>query len=468
MNKKVAIAFILLAFVPIACRHGSRKTFTSHPLCPADEIAEPAGSQEKPPVSKDSCGLAQDKRCAQAAKKKKVAIAWSKGGGAHKSMLDALRTYLCPEYELIAFNPLERFWGKLDPLRALTFGYIDGEDFYNCLLARDFRWVINRAFCFGTSSMRRHTRYIEDQLENYFRIEKPDIIISVIPVLNYALNEAARRVNKPFLMVAPDCDTTHYLTDMYPTRPFFCTLPFDDDLLRAAARNAWIPEHFIKAYGFPLRLDFFEPKDRVQIRKNFGVPDGKPVVMILMGATGSSKSVAYLKHLAKMDMSLHLIICIGKNEGIRKTIERIKFPPSITNSIIGFTRRISDLMSISDVLITKAGATTLCEAVEMRLPLIIDHVSTALEIERMQPAFVKKHELGEVLTSYRDLPGVLTRLLTDYSYKNGIRERMALFSSRAFPQKIKRLIKHILKESEEGRYTPEPDKIYGFRWLRPG
>ncbi len=401
-------------------------------------------------------------------KKKKVAIAWSKGGGAHKSMLDALKNYLCPEYDLVAFNPLEKVWGKLDPVRALSFGYMDSEDFYNCLLARDCRWIINKTFFFGISSMRRHTRYLEDELEKYLRIEKPDLVISVIPVLNYALNEAARRLNIPFLLIAPDCDTSRYLTDMYPSRPFYCTLPFDDELLRDKAKEAWIYPYFIKAYGFPLRPDFFQPKDKKQIRKDFGVPANKPVVMMLMGATGSSKSVAYLKHIAKMDFSLHLLICIGKNEAIRKSIERIKFPPNVTRSIIGFTRRISDLMAISDVLITKAGATTLVEAIEMQVPLLIDSVSEPLEVERMQPEIVKKHKLGEVLTSYNDLPKKLTRMLTDINYKTSIREHMAPLSNKKFPHKIKTLIRHILKEADQERYTPEPEQLFGFRWIRPG
>ena len=308
--------------------------------------------------------------------------------------------------------------------------------------------------------MRRHTRYVENRLVDFLSGCKPHLVISVIPVFNYALNEASRRLNIPFLMIAPDCDTTHYLTDMYPSRPFYCTLPFNDELLLEKASAAWIYPHYIKEFGFPLRRDFFETKDEARIREDFKIPDNKPAVMVLMGATGSSKCLAYLKRLMHIDIPFHLIMCIGRNESVRKTIERVVLPAHITISIVGFTKRISDLMSVSHALITKAGATTVCEAIEMRVPLILDHVSTPLEIERMQPDFVKKQKLGVVLTSYDDLSRVLTKALTDDNYRNGIRKRMERLSNKTFPRRIKALIKRILERSEHEWATPEQGKIY--------
>jgi processive 1,2-diacylglycerol beta-glucosyltransferase len=397
--------------------------------------------------------------------KKIIVIAWSKGGGAHKSMLDALTRYLSNEYKVIPFNPLDKVLGYLDVIRYGTFGALDAEDFYNMLLVKDMRWTINTSLGFGIAAMRRHTRELEDELVRHLKPIKPDLIISVIPVLNYALNEAGRRLNVPFLLVAPDCDISRYLTDMYPSRPFYCTLPFKDELLLDKATEAWVYPHFIKEYGFPLRPEFFEPKDRESIRKEFKLPAGKPVVMILMGATGSSKSMAYLKHLP--DMSLHLVICIGKNESLRAHIERLSFPSSVTRSIVGFTKKIADLMAISDVLITKGGAATVAESVEMQLPLIIDDVSMPLKLERLQSEFVKKHRLGELLTSYSDLPRILKRLLTP-SCKASIQERMRPWTNATFAPRVKALIKDILEHAQQDCCTPEAVPVRSFRWLRPG
>ena len=61
--------------------------------------------------------------------RKRIVIAWSKGGGAHKSMLDALRDYLSDEYDIIAYNPLEKIWCKFDPIKVVTLGYMDGHVF---------------------------------------------------------------------------------------------------------------------------------------------------------------------------------------------------------------------------------------------------------------------------------------------------------------------------------------------------
>lgn len=409
--------------------------------------------------TKDAC--APEKK-----RKKKILIAWSKGGGAHKSMLDALREYLSDDYELIAFNPLERTWTRFDLIRFCSCGYMDGEDFYNSLLSRDFRWVINKIFFCGTGSMRRHTKYLEDQIEYCLRKERPDLIVSVIPIFNYALNEVGRRLNIPFLMIAPDCDTTHYLWGLYPTRPFYATLPFKDDLIRKKAAEAWIEDHFVKEFGFPLRKSFFEPKDHQAIATEFGLPQGVPRIMLLMGATGSSKVLKYLKHLSKIEKRLHLIICIGRSSHLRAQIHELKFPDNITFSVIGFTKKIADLMAVCDILITKAGASTVCEAVHMKLPLILDHVSQPLEIERLQPMFVHRNKLGELLTCYEDLPRIIDKLLNNKEYRAGIKSRMSAFSNITFPERLSALIKEILARAEENKTTPE-GYTCGLRWIRP-
>ncbi len=462
--KKLFFAILFSFFVPTRVSFGAslpqfKDTIDSYKEIAGsnfiDEIKLPCKSLHQ------ACG-----QHSQAKPKKKILIAWSKGGGAHKSMLDALREYLCDEYEVIAFNPLERIWTRFDLIRSCSCGYMDGEDFYNSLLANDYRWIINKIFFCGTGSMRRHTKYIEDQLELCFRKERPDLIISVIPIMNYALNEVGRRLHIPFLMIAPDCDTTHYLNNLYPTRPFYATLPFKDDLLRQKANASWIEDHFIKEYGFPLRKNFFEPKNKKAIIEKFGFPEDAPRVMLLNGATGSSKALKCLKHLAKIDRRLHLIICIGKSKHLKPKIQELKFPANITYSIIGFTKRIPDLMAVSDMLISKEGASTVCEAVHMELPLILDHVSEPLEIERLQPVFVQRNKLGELLTCYEDLPRIIHKLLDDTAYVAGIRARMKAFSNMTFPERLKTLIEHILSQSAQKKYTPEGINP-GMRWLRP-
>lgn len=379
--------------------------------------------------------------------RKKIAIAWSKGGGAHKSMLDALKTYFADSYDLMEFCPFEVGWGGLDPVRKLTFHYMDGEDLYNYLLANDMPWLINKMHCCGLTSLKRHRKYIQKQLADYISKDKPDLIISVIPILNSALADVSVQLKIPFLLIAPDINIRTYFTEKLPVDNFYCTIPFSDEFCWKTAIRCGVDPHTIMTTGFPLRLDFFEPKDRPAIRKQFEIPAGKPIVMILMGGVGSSKVVKYVRKIIKMDKACHLIVCIGKKESIRRTLERMKKSGKVSLSIIGFTRQISDLMAVSDVLISKPGATSLSEAIQMELPVILDNTSTTLEVELLHLDFIKKNKLGVVVNKFSELESALDFMLnTDNNH--GIRQRMKKFGHADFPKKIKDILCHIFDHQE--------------------
>ncbi len=381
--------------------------------------------------------------------RKKIAIAWSKGGGAHKSMLDALKSYFAETYEVVDFCPFEIGWASLDPIRKLTFCYYDGEDLYNCLLSNDMPWLINKLHNFGLTALRRHRNHIEKCLEDYIRKLNPELIISVIPHLNSAMADVAQRLKIPFLIIAPDLNIRTYFISEPPKDNFYYTIPFNDEIGWKTAIRCGVDPHCIMTTGFPLRLDFYGVKDHAAIRKQFSIAADKPVVMILMGGVGSSKVIKYVKRILKtIKIPLHIIVCIGKTESLRRPIERMKKPADITLSVIGFTKHISDLMSVSDVLISKPGPTSISEAIEMQLPLLLDNTSTTLEVERLHLEFIKKNNLGVVLNSYSDLDEALPSLLAK-GINAAIRNRMKNFSNADFPQKITKVIQHIFKQQEK-------------------
>ena len=85
------------------------------------------------------------------------------------------------------------------------------------------------------------------------------------------------------------------------------------------------------------------------------------MVMVFMGGAGSLASYRYVRTLAKLAMPMHILVCLGRNMRLSRNINKILLPPEVTLTIIGFTDRIADLMSISDVLITKPGPGSVCE-----------------------------------------------------------------------------------------------------------
>jgi spore coat polysaccharide biosynthesis predicted glycosyltransferase SpsG len=143
-----------------------------------------------------------------------------------------------------------------------------------------------------------------------------------------------------------------------------------------------------------LRKDFFTPKDTKAIRKEWDIPDGKKVIMLMRGSTGSDTILDYVYKLIKIDQPLHLLVCIGRNTAIipklnsLKTHE-LKTDGKVSFSIVPFTPKIPELMAVSDLLITQPSPNVCNEAMHMKLPILVDMTGPCLFWEKATLDWIK-------------------------------------------------------------------------------
>jgi len=393
-------------------------------------------------------------------KPRTVLVAWSKGGGAHKAMLDSIKAYLKDSsYIVEAWNPFEETLASLDPIRKFTVHGMDGEEMYNFLLSKDVPWVTNKFYEFGLQAINRHRKRIEKLIEQHIIRTKPCLVISVIPMFNYEMASICHRHDIPFLLMAPDLNIENYfskpVTSDFKNMHIF--LPFDDKECMRLASKVGIESYMIRGIGLPLRPEFYaqEEKDIEAIKKDFDIPAGKPVVMMLMGGAGSGKMFNYIRALGEVKEPIHLVLCVGRNERIMKKIKRASLPPHITLSVVRFTKRISDLMAASDLLITKSGPTTISEAIAMRLPLLLDNTTTVLELEKMHLDFVEDKQIGQNLSRFKDLPRSINAMLFNKEYRKQLKENMTDQFDSDFPHKVVQIIDQLIDAAEVSIDEPQ-------------
>lgn len=380
--------------------------------------------------------------------KKKVLIFMSKGGGGHISVSNALKSYLEDGYEVTIANFFEDVMSPVDTIRYLTFGRASGEDIYNFCLQNRFISLVNGFTKLGAWTLRQKSTSIEPLIYDFIARHKPDLIVSVIPVVNFIILPVAKKLNTPFLVVTNDLDTTNYINGITEVdyKKFYYTVPFNDRDIFSKFRSARIPRSQLAVTGFPLRPEFYDKiKDKELIKKDFNIPSGKKVVMILMGGAGSFVCYRYVRALTRLKKPMHLIACIGRDERLRESINGIMLPSHITLSIVGFTNRISDLMAVSDILITKAGPNSICEAVASSLPVLVDQTTGNIWWEVLNVDFVMKNQIGDVVTRFKEINNKVTRFLDDDVYIQSVKKRMNRIQSGVnFKQKIRRLVDRIV------------------------
>ena len=330
----------------------------------------------------------------------------SKGGYGHMAACATLKNILT-DYEVSIINPFETTLASLDIVKKITWGRTDCEQFYNGLLTNGWIRFMN-FFCHKPAFylIHRNRKSIEQKLWRLLKQEKPDLLISTIPLINYPASCAAEHLNIPFLLVTLDADLTKWLLDLEKhTHPnFVLTVGTKTPLIRKQLAAKRIPDSTIREIGCPLRKDFFETKNKAQILHEWCIPTNKPIAMLIRGGAGSNQLITYVKTLLRYDQPLHLLVCVGRNTKLAKQLNRLRKKEGlVTFSIIPFTTRISDLMFVSDLIITQPTPNACNEAMHFGIPILIDKTSPTLFWENATVDLINIHGTGAVFKRMRQL-----------------------------------------------------------------
>lgn len=385
--------------------------------------------------------------------KKKVLIFTCHGGGGHISASNSMTEILKDKYEVVQVDPFidSEIFGqnRFDFIKGVSFGYVNAIDFYNYLLRNRWNWVMNKLSDMGCWWVTKQEKKMVKVLSDYVDGKNVSMFISVSPFLNNVILTVAQNLNIPFLVVPTDLNTETFAFGMSsPTyKKFAFSLPFNDQLLIDKIKSVNIPKDSLKFVGYPIKKEFFQDKskDKKKLKEEFNIPENKTVVMILMGSEGSRAIYQYVYNLARNKNKIHLIVCIGRNHHLKERIDLIRFKKNITYSVFGFTDRIRDLMESSDLLITKPGSSSLCEAIQLGIPLFIDQTGILLKWENINGDFLKKHKIGEVIKTYTKTNKLVNKFINDEKYRVSLKANFAKLKRIDFATPFKSLVDEMLK-----------------------
>jgi 1,2-diacylglycerol 3-beta-galactosyltransferase len=180
----------------------------------------------------------------------------------------------------------------------------------------------------------------------------------------------------------------------------------------AQARGMGHPEdHIFQASGMILHPRFYEPpiEDKVAEREKLGLRPDLPTALVLFGGFGSGVMLDIAERLDRSDLQLQLIFICGKNQKLAKALhERTSRLPRFVE---GFTTRVNQYMQTADFFIGKPGPGSVSEALAMHLPVIVERNARTLPQERYNADWILENEVGEVLSSFRQIVPAVARLI---------------------------------------------------------
>ncbi len=332
---------------------------------------------------------------------KKILILSSTGGYGHTAAAKTLINILPEGYAFKIIHPINEL--KL-------IGVPSGESFYNYFVSRNLHGCMNFVAKFvAPPILKLHTKKMEKLIKNHLINEQPDLLISLIPFVNYPCTEAARKLNIPYLLITTDNDLYNWVIGLEKMKHprFSVTIGSDLQSTRLLLEKKGVTPDAIHTIGLPLRPQFFSEKTKDELRQSLGVKSGQKVILIIMGGVGGNNALRFAKKILKEQTNVFLIVCTGKNRSLQKKLANIHSQSSNSLKVVPFTEEIPDYMKASDLIITKPGPGTLNEAFEMKVPVLIDETNTSLYWEKSNIELIKKLGVGQSIKDLDDLSTIL-------------------------------------------------------------
>jgi 1,2-diacylglycerol 3-beta-galactosyltransferase len=208
--------------------------------------------------------------------------------------------------------------------------------------------------------------YVRRKLRKVINRYPADMIVSVHPVANDPFLHALGKQRPPFITVVTDLVTTHAM--WYHQGVDLCVVPTEAAYQRALL--AGLKPEQVKLIGLPVADRFCQPPgDKNALRLGLHWPQDKLVVLLVGGGEGMGPLEKTAVAIADAHLPITLVVIAGRNVELKERLEARPWP--MKTLVYGFVHEMPDFMRAADILVTKAGPSTITEALNAGLPMIL-------------------------------------------------------------------------------------------------
>ena len=246
-------------------------------------------------------------------------------------------------------------------------------------LAKKFPWAWGEVYSHSQKGPLAHissasNNLMAKKLLKLLKEYQPDIVISTHPFGSQMVSYLKRKA-------LVDCKLATIMTDFAPHDQWLVGKDYVDyyfvshEKMRQELINSNVAENTVFATGIPLSNRFLMHFDKDEIMKSMGLNPDKRVILFFGGGEfglGRDKTVKILNSFITHVKNHQIVAIAGKNEKMKIAFEKLV---AETNSesfvkVLAYTKQVPELMSISDLVVTKPGGLTTTESLASGLPIV--------------------------------------------------------------------------------------------------
>ncbi len=213
--------------------------------------------------------------------------------------------------------------------------------------------------------------YVRKAARTLLRQHPSDLIVSLHPLANATFLHALELENHrpPFVTIVTDLVTTHSIWYHHQPTPDLCLVP--TEAAHQIALQNGLEARRVLVTGLPVSAGFSvsSRKTSSTLKSRLGWPIELPVVLLVGGGDGMGSLEKIAQSIVGAKLPATLVVVTGRNRDLKARLQSKKW--SSPTFIYGFVNEMAEFMQAADILVTKAGPGTICEALNVGLPMVL-------------------------------------------------------------------------------------------------
>lgn len=367
---------------------------------------------------------------------KKVLIFYGAYGGGHLAAARAINEYLndnYPDCETMLVDCVEYINKYLNKLSTTAYKE----------MAKKAPWMWKRVYNnsdhgalarISTTSNKLMSKKLNTILQDF----KPDLVISTHPFSNQMCT-VLKKKNKI------DCKIATVLTDMAPHSQWTVNSDYIDYFfvanheIKSALSDEGIADFKIFVTGIPLSKKFDKKFDKEKIFKDLDLASDKTTVLFFAGGEfglGRKRTHLVFRALIRLFKDFQIVAISGKNKRMfEKFLSLVDlYGVSDRVRVLDYTDMVPEIMSVSNIVITKPGGLTTSESLVSNLPIVIINPIPGQEEENAE--FLVRNGVAVWIKKNDNIARVLKNL---YRHPERIEEMRSNIPNLAKPNSTKNI-----------------------------
>ena len=343
----------------------------------------------------------------------KIIIFYASYGGGHLNAAKSINEYILENYKNVDIELIDcmKYINKTIE-KVTTSAYNE--------MAKKAPWAWGKIYADSQKGPLAHlssrsNKIMAIKLLKLLREKNADLIISTHPFGSQMCSYLKRKgkINSKIATI---------MTDFAPHDQWLVGSDFTDyffvahDKMKQYLINKNIPEEKIFSTGIPISTRFTKKYDKEKLLKEFNLQPGKQTILFFGGGEyglGKSKTFNIFENLIQSNENMQVIAISGKNPEMKKEFENIieKHNKSNCVKLLSYTNKVPELMSISDLVVTKPGGLTTSESLASCLPMIIINPIPGQEKENAE--FLENHGIAVWIKNSNESKMIFELLLSN-------------------------------------------------------